>query len=96
MGVGVIGMITEIKKNFPNISLILLAVFLLLSGWILAFTSHKTIIQPYKDLKNNKTPLLKLFINIILTISNKSCFSWFCLLFGCSEMLSKLFWWGDG
>lgn len=63
--IGIFGVMIESQKINLDIGPMLFAIILLLSGVVLALTSHKNISQPYKDFKNNS--MYKIFAHTILT-----------------------------
>ena len=64
--IGIFGVIVESQKINLDISFMLFLILLSLSGVVLALTSHKNIIQPYKNFKN--MPLFIIVPHIIITV----------------------------
>ena len=64
--IGIFGVIVESQKINLDISFMLFLILLSLSGVVLALTSHKNIIQPYKNFKN--MPLFIIVHHIIITV----------------------------
>lgn len=56
-----------IKQNMPNmVQTTIVIIFLLICGWILAFTPINKVIQLFKGFKNVKALQLKMIVDFIL------------------------------
>lgn len=65
IAVSVLIMISITKQKNPSIDSIIILLFIFLSGWFSALTSHKTIVQFYKSAK--KVSALEVILRSILT-----------------------------
>lgn len=67
LAITIVVLVNWVKLNMPNkVQIIAFIIYLLLSGWILAFTPIKNIIQSFKDFKAIREPISKIAIRIIL------------------------------
>ncbi|MCX9012668.1 MAG: hypothetical protein OIN66_16305 [Candidatus Methanoperedens sp.] len=66
LALSALGIVNLIRQNMLNKDLIIL-IIVFLSGWTLAMTPFKNIIQPYKHMENVKLQPLKILLHGILT-----------------------------
>lgn len=68
MSISILYLITLTKQDTANRELISVVLLIFLSGWVLAFTSHKRIFQPYRELREVKMPLINILAHVTLTV----------------------------